>query len=407
MKTTLAALFYFAAALLSFGQEVGSTMLPPSRPVSAGGDATVALVRLNGSGQATTSDFPSLLKGRLIGSEREWPLELRNDQAGPVEIAAGGFVRRNYAFAVPADAKGRLILEVTAPAPLQVVLDVADGGSSPMAAPGGKSAKLSPSQAAVRDITSSVPQPAASHLRRTFVDHFSEHYPCYFLYGPDDPVAKFQFSFKYRMVGDTPESGRPRGVFNGLHFGYTQRSLWDIRQNSSPFFDTSYMPELLFESLAPEREDRTAWLHWISYQVGAQHESNGRDGASSRSLNMAYVRPAFLFGRLDGWNLLVAPKIYAYVGDLSDNRDIADYRGYCDFYAVFGKNDSLAVSLTGRKGRVAHRGSVEVNLTYPLRFELGNFASFFQIQYFSGWGESLRTYDQKTSAIRAGFSIVR
>ncbi len=252
--------------------------------------------------------------------------------------------------------------------------------------------------------TASIPVPDPDPLGRAFLDHFSPHHPSYFLYGADDPVVKFQFSFKYRMVGDTPETGHPRNVLNGLHFGYTQRSLWDIRANSSPFFDTSYMPEFLFESLAP----RTwKWLHWMSYQVGAQHESNGRDGANSRSLNMLYLRPAFAFGNLQGWNLLVAPRLDFYVGDLEDNPDLKEYRGHGSLYAVFGKRDSLAVAFTGRVGKASHKGSVEFNVTYPVRFAFGNFASFFHVQYFSGWGESLRTYDQKTSTIRAGFSIVR
>jgi outer membrane phospholipase A len=47
-----------------------------------------------------------------------------------------------------------------------------------------------------------------------------------------------------------------------------------------------------------------------------RHESNGQQGRpESRSLNIAYIRPAFSFGRLDGWNLLLLPRIYDYIVD--------------------------------------------------------------------------------------------
>ena len=44
-------------------------------------------------------------------------------------------------------------------------------------------------------------QPAASAVERTFAGRFSAHEPVYFIYGPDAPGAKFQFSFKYRLLG--------------------------------------------------------------------------------------------------------------------------------------------------------------------------------------------------------------
>lgn len=132
-----------------------------------------------------------------------------------------------------------------------------------------------------------------------------------------------------------------------LYFGYTQRSLWDITESSSPFCDTSYMPELFFESQRVADPGSEGGFKWLSYQAGYKHESNGRTLDGSRSINTLYFRPAFALGRLDGWNLVVAPRIFAYVADLSDNPDIRDYRGNLELLASFGRNDGMAVDRGG------------------------------------------------------------
>src|SRR5882672_383074 len=122
------------------------------------------------------------------------------------------------------------------------------------------------------DSPTSLSQPALSHFQRTFVDRLSPHMPSYFLYGPTSPEVKFQFSVKYRLLS------MPGKVhLHNLNLGYTQRSLWDIKAPSSPFFDTSYMPEMFWESLAPAETLIGAGAHWLGYHAGLQHESNGRD----------------------------------------------------------------------------------------------------------------------------------
>src|SRR6185295_14449257 len=112
---------------------------------------------------------------------------------------------------------------------------------------------------------------------------------------------------------------------NNLNVGYTQRSLWDVQAPSSPFFDTSYMPELFWESLVPAESINGGGAHWLGYHAGGQHESNGRDGPESRSINLAYVRPIVNFGSLEGWNVIFVPKFFAYFMNENDNADIARY----------------------------------------------------------------------------------
>jgi phospholipase A1/A2 len=197
-------------------------------------------------------------------------------------------------------------------------------------------------------------------------------------------------------------------ALSGLHIGFTQRSLWDIEADSSPFFDTSYMPELIYESEANLDLGSRGGFKWMGYQIGVKHESNGRDGPNSRSLNTAYARAGLAFGRFDGWNVIVVPRLHAYVGDLSDNPDMADYRGYGDLQVVVGRNDYFALSFAGRLGAERGRGAMQWDLTVPLRIDrMFNFATYLMVQYWNGYGESLRTYDVKNESVRAGFSLVR
>src|ERR1035437_9052123 len=43
-------------------------------------------------------------------------------------------------------------------------------------------------------------QPAASKVERAFAVRLGAHEPIYFIFGPDAPAAKFQFSFKYKIL---------------------------------------------------------------------------------------------------------------------------------------------------------------------------------------------------------------
>lgn len=243
-------------------------------------------------------------------------------------------------------------------------------------------------------------------FKRAYVDHFSAHEPIYFLMGTPRPAAKFQFSFKYRVLNDGGPLARHLPALRGLNIAYSQRSLWDIRANSSPFYDSSYMPELMHESLAAGTGKHEGFT-WLGYQVAVQHESNGRSGEFSRSLNTIYFRPLMVFGDPEGWRLILVPKVFAYLGDLNDNSSIKIYRGYSELRAVFGRANRLSVSVTGRVGERFSRGSLQVDASYPTEFLTGNFAVYLHLQHWSGYGESLLSYDRWSTATRAGFSLTR
>jgi outer membrane phospholipase A len=379
-------------------QDISVNLQAPLAAAAPGGEVRVNLVVLNAGPAATVFETPQTLAGTLRTDHRSWPVELRAQGKASPRIAADGFASRAFAFTLPAEARGHLILEVTDPQPARTLIEVATVAATD-----------NPPEAAPAASTRPVPvQTAESVIKRSFAGRFSQNEPMYFIYGPKAPGAKFQFSFAYRLLGEPSGLGTNSPARRGLHVGYTQRSLWDITADSSPFYDTSYMPEILYESQTVLASPSAGGFQFLGYQVGLRHESNGQQGANSRSLNIGYVRPILSFGRLDGWRLLILPRVFAYVGDVRDNPDIRDYRGNAEVVASLSRNDSIGLSLTGRLGHGGQKGSLMTNLTIPIHSELlYNFATFFLVQYWTGYGESLRDYNKQTSTVRAGFSLVR
>jgi len=312
-----------------------------------------------------------------------------------VVIAAGGFAVREYLVKLPAEARGRLVLEIATPAKAKVAIETMD-----------QVAPLAPVAMPLSNFAP--PRTVAVAIKRTFAGRLSPHESIYFIYGGEQQAAKFQFSFKYRLLGDRGQAGEVLPALRSFYFGFTQRSLWDIQANSSPFYDTSYMPELIYESQSVIEPEAGGGAKWLGYQIGLKHESNGREGLASRSLNMVYFRPGVAFGRFDGWSLIVAPRIWTYVSDLDNNPDIRDYRGNAELLLVLGKNEGLSLALTGRLGRGGRKGSLQADFSVPVRFDrMFDFATYFLIQYWEGYSESLIDYNQRTSSLRAGFSFVR
>ncbi|WP_158277410.1 phospholipase A [Opitutus sp. ER46] len=393
-------LLLLIAAMVRAGEvRLTYSVVPPATAVGPGGVLQVQVAALNGTTEEALPAWPGAVAGALIIDGRREPVVVRWG-AGPTPVAvlAGGFQLRTLEVALPPRWSGSAILEIEAGAAgiLRAGI-VVTAPSSPAS---------SPAEVSQRPTTSLVRvKPAAARLRRVFADRLAPHEPIYFIYGPDDPTAKFQFSFKYKLL-DFRDVGEQR-MARTLHFGFTQRSLWDIAGVSSPFYDTSYMPELIYESLAPAPEQRDTWVTWLGFQVALKHESNGRDGPMSRSLNTVYGRSAVAFGDLDSWHLLVAPEVFAYVSSLEDNPDLKDYRGYGRLTLLLGKNDGPSVSVTTWAGKKLNHGSVQVDLTLPIRTQLLNFETYFLIQYFNGYGESLRSYREHSETVRAGFSLVR
>lgn len=398
------ALIHLIAALMGMALTTRAhaavvSLSSPTSTIAAGSRLRVELQLLNPSNQSVAFTLPTNLDGRLTKEGQIWLVTLHGETRD-ISIPAGGFARLPMVLALPAEAFGRLVIEINQPATARAVIDV-----EPLSADLAHVAH--PETAALSETTGAVPAlPAASRLKRYYADHFSGHEPMYFVFGGEKPAAKFQFSLKYRVLNDSGPLAQRIPALKGLHVAYTQRSLWDITSNSSPFYDSSYMPEVLFESLATDTGKHEGFT-WLGYQAAFQHESNGRAGADSRSMNIFYLRPMFVLGDPDGWRIIFRPKFLVYLGSLGDNRAMKDYRGYSELRLILGKNNRLSVSVTGRVGQHWDKGSAQVDVSYPTEFLTGNFAMYLLAQYWTGYGESLLHYDERSSTVRFGFSLAR
>lgn len=397
----LGIIFLFVISVAgTWAQGITATLVAPNSELAPGQRVEVSLVLLNPGAQVMRAALPLELHARLVGEGREWvvPIDVKTMPV-PV-IAAGAFSHATCVFVVPKDAMGRLVLEIADPL-VRAVVDVKQ--------PAEKAGTVAVAETTVPSpLADEGKVPALLEFHRVFAENITTHLPIYFIGGPKKPSVKFQFSFKYRVIGDNSSVGTLNPPLRGLFFGYTQRSVWDITSYSSPFYDTSYMPEMMWESLAPAPA-RPGFLRfrWFGYQASVQHESNGRDGDKSRSLNLVYVRPMFSRDFGPKWSLLFAPKFFYYIDNLSDNRDLERYRGYGEYQLVFARKNGWNLGFLGRVGSHLDRGSVQLDFTYPLQVSYGHFANFLLLQYFDGYGESLLSYNTKSRMLRAGFSLVR
>jgi outer membrane phospholipase A len=255
---------------------------------------------------------------------------------------------------------------------------------------------------------------SAESLFDSIVAGLSTYEPMYFIVGGgegDDVTARFQLSAQYRIFRPAAaDADRPglRGhiwrFLNRIHASYTQTAVWDLSSPSAPFVDTSFRPSLYYfhdDLIKPRR-----FLRGFGLQAGLEHESNGKSGAFSRSINILFARPIFTFGDPDEYHWTVAPKIYAYL-EKTDNSDIDHYRGYLDLLVKFGKIDGLELSATLRKGTRSTFGSAQVDATYPIARVLPRLGAFLHLQYFYGYGETLLHYNENVgSQVRAGLMLV-
>jgi outer membrane phospholipase A len=228
--------------------------------------------------------------------------------------------------------------------------------------------------------------------------------PMYFLVSPDtDLSARFQLSFKYRLFERDRGFASLLPFLGGLHFGYTQTSIWDLGEPSAPFRDTSYRPSLFYDwPMVLDKDSR----HAVVWRGGLEHESNGRDGDLSRSINIAFLQMDWRYRLSDLNTIGIKPKVWGYI-EKSDNPDIQDYRGFGQLETSFWHKDWKA-SVLIRRGK-AGKGSTQADLSYPLK---GLFpragGGFFHMQYFDGEGDTLLEYNQsRDPQFRIGFSIVR
>ena len=194
-----------------------------------------------------------------------------------------------------------------------------------------------------------------------FFDAFAEEYDF------DDIEAKFQLSFKTRLVATDDRRW-------GLWFAYTQQSQWQVYNSdvSRPFRETNYMPEV-FGSFSPDVEFGD-W-EWNLLNFGFVHQSNGRADPISRSWDRLFVEAAVENGP---FVLLARAWTRIELGDYEDdNPGITDYYGYGELTAFYRWQEH-SFTLMGRGNLATGKGAAQFTWASPrIRF-LGPMRAYVQ-----------------------------
>lgn len=374
-------------------------LVPEVLAVPGYSTVAVRIIVTNNGTEPVRWDVAPKLRGRLhSGSSVAEDVVLRTAGLGGERVVApGGFAQEVYRFDLQPETHG------------PVVLDVVEVVAGARVLPAMFAVQADEENLQAIDPTGLAP---AAELRRVAEETtlrrstrlfpgISRYEPVYFGVGVNAGLnAKFQFSMKYQPLDLKP-----------VYLSFTQTSLWDLESDSAPFLDTSYRPRLFYldESLwvAPDRRS------WFGVEGGFGHESNGRGGVSSRSINIAYVRPRFDWVTEAGLHFHAAPMIYGYI-EKEDNPDIPVYRGYADLVLGVEKN-GWRLNTTLRAGTGGRYRSVQVDAVLPLRASdpvfnrIGarGWNGYWFLQYFNGWGETILEYNQKLNAqFRTGIMLV-
>lgn len=229
--------------------------------------------------------------------------------------------------------------------------------------------------------------------------------PLYFIVGSSDERnfdARFQLSFKYRPFDPDARVAKFIPYASNLYFAYTQTSIWDLGGESSPFKDTSYRPSVYYNWAESGKG-----YNPNSWKFGLEHESNGRGGDNSRSMNIAFVQPFWNIDFSGGKRFTFMPRFYTYI-EKSDNRDLHHYRGYVDWLARYGREDAAILTGMYRQG-VDGYVQGQLDFSYPVSDKLfGRTGTFLHVQLLGGYGETLIDYNRRNDTqLRVGISLAR
>jgi len=210
--------------------------------------------------------------------------------------------------------------------------------------------------------------------------------------------AKFQFSIRTKLL---------EFDLNSLQLAYTQRSRWDVAEESAPFETTDFNPELFLEF--------AAIVPAITFvRLGIEHESNGVvEDLDSRSWERAYASMRLGVGTcsgmhytgdpLSGWGAFLEGKGWVFQANLDEKNLFHTYAGYYEVRAdiryrapiwgegvfeEFLRSAGLEFRMRGLPIEEGDRGLVEVVARLALTRTMQLY-----VQYFRGYGELLAYLD--------------
>jgi len=229
--------------------------------------------------------------------------------------------------------------------------------------------------------------------------------------GNNNAQVKYQISMKFRVL--EPNLYVLKYNLFPAYFAYTQKSLWNVGQKSTPFEESNYNPEFFLDY--PVNAAILGRFKLRNIVVSPmEHESNGLTGARSRSWNRQYVMVKF--GLESGENLeitnsflsdkaFVYVKLWrasnysdedAYLQAIGDSDTFLDYMGRGEvgisvrnfLWGGSFKNHQLDVKTPILRDKRKDSFEIELRQQLPAM----NFALY--LQYWYGYGETLLRFDQ-------------
>jgi phospholipase A1/A2 len=388
----LFSVLFLTSAASVLAQEVTSVFVPPTKPLTAGSRGSVWLYCMNNSSKEVIRTFEPSLDCTLNSQSTSFETVLllnTNSSAIAATIAPGSFVKEEYLLEIPITSSGQATLDIRNYGQVMVVVE-----------PATTEVPLATRRPATSPVTNTAP---VYELGEYFSTHMSFYEPIYFILG-NYPAAEYQFSLKYKVL-DVKGDWDP---LTHLYFAYTQTSFWDVFSKNPAFYDTSYKPSgfLYYPDVFQNN------FFQLDLQFGGEHESNGRGGALERSMNTIYLQPTATLDLPYNLQFSLQPRawVYIYVGDNNPNMD--DYHGYADLRAALTWLDPNSVEKiqVSMKFTLGDDGS-HAGLLYDLRFNLAGvpvlrkFNPSIQVQYFTGYGQTLLQYNQTSYALRAGLCL--
>ncbi len=213
--------------------------------------------------------------------------------------------------------------------------------------------------------------------------------PVYLAYG--NPLTKIQFSFMSQLSNAVP-----------LNFAYTQIIFWKLLEDSKPFGDATYNPELFYRW-------QTKATKWNAIDFGVwEHNSNGKSDSASRSYDQSYIRA--VYGQETGnWVFLVSPKLRIIYNLDDTNQDIRKYLSpfELDLRSIYLMENVLEqsefiVSLRPGGEYADHWQRGGYQLAANFRIVGWGINPAFYIQYYHGYAETLINYNEKVDQVRVG-----
>jgi phospholipase A1 len=241
--------------------------------------------------------------------------------------------------------------------------------------------------------------------------------------------AKFQLSFKVKICEDLLQKPLQKlydkniGVKGiDIWMAYTQYSFWQLYNSafSAPFRDTNYEPEALITFRSQVEIPGLMGTKLQYFNIGFNHQSNGRSRPLSRSWNRIVGNIGLEKGdfnmQLKTWYRLPEDEAE------DDNSDVIRFMGYGELWMTyFWEKQRFALMLRNNL-RQNNLGAVQLDWSIP-PYTLGKllqrsgaisqatldnyFSDKFSlyVQYFNGYGEGLMDYNKSINRISAGVML--